>query len=102
MFRGDRLKALRERYQYTHQELADLLQIGFATVYRLEAGRSDPTGELLSRISQLFSVSVDYLLGMSDEQTSHITDLTDDEKALVAYYRQGELLDAIKIIMGKA
>lgn len=96
--RGDRLKQLRELHRYTHDDLAALLQIGYASIYRYEAGKSTPDGELLDRMANLFGVSVDYLLGRIDDPLPG-NELTEKERAILAALRRGEPYEAIKVIV---
>lgn len=99
MLRGDRVKVLRESKGYTHQELADLLNVGYAQIYRFEAGKADPPGDVLSRMSRLFGVTVDFLLGLSDMPISDASDLSEHEKRAIAAWRRGERFEAIKVIV---
>lgn len=98
--RGDRLKTLREQSNYTHSELASVLGLGYAQIYRYEAGKTDPSGEILSRIANVFNVSVDYLLGRTDNPTPDVDFLSDDERKAIVAWRSGHNYEAIKIIVG--
>lgn len=97
--RGDRLKELRERNHYTHEDLASRLDIGYASVYRYEAGKVTPTAEVLARMATLFNVSSDYLLGLSDDPNNNIGDLNDAERSAIAAWRRGDKLQAIEAIV---
>jgi len=102
MFRNDRLKSLRERDGYTHQELASKLDVGFAQIYRWEAGKASPGSEVLGRMAETFKVSVDYLMGLTDDLTPYVKvdNLSDEEKAVVAALRRGDRMEAVQIISG--
>jgi transcriptional regulator with XRE-family HTH domain len=101
MFKGDRLKHLREHRGITHQELAAMLDVGYAQIYRYENNKVDPVGQVLDRMASLFDVSVDYLLGRTDNPTPHIQsdDLTDQEIRAIAAWRQGNIRQAIREIV---
>lgn len=102
MLYGDRLKSLRESRKYTHQELALLLEVGFAQIYRYEAGKNEPTADVLTRIAKLFDVSIDYLVGLTDAPLPPgfaISTLTEKEQGVLAALRRGENYEAIKLIV---
>ncbi len=54
-----------------------------ATINAWEMGISYPNAQSLIMFSRYFKVSVDYLLGMSDNETLDISSLTDKEKRMV-------------------
>jgi transcriptional regulator with XRE-family HTH domain len=92
----NRIKQLRESHGYTHEQLAEHLEIGYASVYRYESGKKVPPGEVLEKMADLFHVSVDYLLG----RTSQIdATLTDSENKVIHALRQGNRLKAIQMII---
>lgn len=59
---GARIAALRRAKGMSQSELAKQLQISPSAVGMYEQGRREPAAEVLVRLSQLFEVSVDYLL----------------------------------------
>ena len=63
---SQRIKELRKENGYTQRELATKLELTNSTVCDWETGRSEPDLETLKKIAQLFSVSTDYLLGLSE------------------------------------
>lgn len=63
----DRLKEARVKAGITQHEIAEALNINRTTYNKYENGASKPTPETLSRIADYFQVSVDYLLGRSDD-----------------------------------
>lgn len=97
MFRSDRFKHLRESRKYTHAELADLLGVGYAQIYRYEAGKSDPQSQMLDKMADLFNVSVDYLLGRSDSPVVD-NDLTKLETEVITAIREGNKIKAIQVL----
>lgn len=100
MFYGKRLKKLRESRGITHQELADLLGVSYAQIYRYEANKTDPSTDVLVKLGQLFGVSVEYLLGMTDDESRHLSqsDLSPNELIIIEALRRGDLKEAIKVI----
>ncbi len=99
MLRGGRLKQLRERSGYTHADLSEMLNIGFSQVYRYESGKADPSSHVLERMAKLFGVSVDYLLGLTDDPIPDQSSLSHKEKQVIAAWRRGERFEAIKMIV---
>lgn len=77
---GTTLKELRQRAGLTQQQLADRLWISKATVSYYEQSLRCPSPEILVKISQVFHVSTDYLLGLEDKkQVLDVTDLPDED-----------------------
>lgn len=63
-----RLKELREAAGYKSQQaLADALGISQSTVGNWESGRRSPKRTTAIRLAKFFGVSVDYLLGLTDQ-----------------------------------
>ncbi len=61
-----RIKELRIENGFTQKGLAKELGTTNSAVCDWEKGRSEPDLEMIKKIALLFSVSVDYLLGLSD------------------------------------
>ena len=64
---GKRLKQARTANGYTLQRSADALDIALRTYQSYESGDRFPSPDVLVSISKLFSVSIDWLLSLSDE-----------------------------------
>ena len=62
---GKILKQLRELHNMTQKELADKVQVTPKAISFYELNQREPSNELLKSFSQIFNVSVDYLLGNS-------------------------------------
>ncbi|MCM1438868.1 MAG: helix-turn-helix domain-containing protein [Roseburia sp.] len=62
-----RLKELRLENGMTQQYLAGLLNIKQQSYIRYEYGTGEPSLETLIRLTEIFGVTSDYLLGISDE-----------------------------------
>ena len=76
---GIRLKALRQSRSLLQDQLAEMLDVGKATVSGYERSTSHPSIEVLIRICKVFNVSSDYMLGLSDTMQSHLGNLTDEQ-----------------------
>ena len=68
-----RLKQLRKTQGYTQQQLADLLGISKSAVSMYESGVREPELALIQRMTGIFSVNVDTLIGTSSEAQEEIT-----------------------------
>ena len=64
----DRLKLLRENKKISNKELADALNVDVATISNYESGRRNPKNETLLQLADFFNVSIDYLLGRTDDE----------------------------------
>ncbi len=91
---ADRIKDLRIQSDLTQQEVADKLNVTKQTVSQYERGLRRPDMESLEAISDVFNVSVDYVLGKSDV-TIQIVNEKDLEilrnkqlRRLLAYYER--------------
>ena len=76
------LKKIREERKLTQQAMADMLQIQRPTYTRYETGEREPDFETVLKISELLSVSTDFLLGKTDIPSSIDAQLSDTEFAL--------------------
>ncbi len=63
---SERLRALRTYHKWTQEDLAKQLNVAVSTVSGYENGSRRPDIETLIRLSELFQVSVDYLIGRSE------------------------------------
>lgn len=59
---GDKLKKLRASKNMKQKELADLLFLKQSSVSDYENNKSIPNGDIISKLTKIFSVSADYLL----------------------------------------
>ena len=73
----ERLKSLRKKCGYTQVSLAETLGVSKGTVAMWETGKRTPDFETLIRLSDLFDVRTDYILGKSNDSSS--AKLSDDD-----------------------
>lgn len=67
---GERLLELRKDAGLTQDELADILNINKHSISSYERDKSEPPDAIKIAIAQYFNVSIDYLLGMTDNPAS--------------------------------
>ena len=96
-----RLSALRKERSLTQQALAEMVELGITQMKRYEAGTSQPTLEVIRRLSQALRVSADELLfgktgrGPDEElrlQFEAISRFDEEEKKVVRSVLEGLLL----------
>ena len=62
-----RIRDLREDRDLKQRELADYLNCSQQVYSNYELGQRDIPSELLIRLSRFYKVSVDYILGLTDD-----------------------------------
>lgn len=90
---SERLKTLRKEARLTQIDVAEKLGVSQPAYASWERGIKKPTQENLVKIAQVLNVSVDYLVGLSEEKTDELDNiellfrmnskgLTDEEKGI--------------------
>ena len=64
---AERLKELRKEKQLTVEQLANNIGSAKSTISRYENGR-EPKGDIIRLLTNYFNVSIDYLMGISDNR----------------------------------
>ena len=84
-----RLLELRNEKGLSQREMAKEMFVSQGTYNNWENGKTQPSIEQLKRLSGLFGVSVDYLIGNTDEYgaVELKCDLSAEEKTLMNKYR---------------
>lgn len=87
-----KLKTLREQNNLTQREFAEKLSVSHGAIGMWETGKRDPDIETLIKMSDFFGVSIDYLIGHTNEPYAVSTPATadeysDEEKRIIAAYR---------------
>jgi len=88
MVRLDRVREAREHSGLTQEEVAR--QLGYKSANAIgnkEQGDRNFSTEDLIKLSSLYHVSVDWLLGMSNREDSYRFDVTAEELNLLRWYR---------------
>jgi transcriptional regulator with XRE-family HTH domain len=65
---GNRLKAARRKAGLRQEQVAEAIDSHPVTISKYERGIQDPSTELLGAMARLYGVSVDWLLGVEEEQ----------------------------------
>ena len=104
MLFSNRLKQLRLRYGYSQAFLAEELSISRMAYTLYESGHREPPLEILIHLAQMYQVSLDYLLGLSD--LSRLPQLSPQESYLfsqlgrLAEKRRDHVLQILQQEMG--
>lgn len=83
----ERLKWLREEKGYSMRQMAIALNLPYTTYVNYEQNKREPSSEILILISKYFGVSIDYLMGRTDQPESSKTELSDHEQEVITAYR---------------
>ena len=84
----DRLIAIRKKHGFSQKYVAISVGVAPSIVSRLESGITTPSRENLSKLADLFNVTVDYLLSRSDEELPISSEaLSIEERKLIQDYR---------------
>lgn len=70
---GNRLKQLRNKKGLSQKELTERLNINRSTYARYETSATQPDYETLERLADFYEVSVDYILGRTDNPSNEQT-----------------------------
>ncbi|MFB0845881.1 helix-turn-helix domain-containing protein [Paenibacillus oleatilyticus] len=64
---GDKIALLREKHALTQEELSSKINISRASLSHYEKNRREPDYETVVKIADFFKVSIDYLLGRTED-----------------------------------
>ena len=65
---GERLLALRKQNGLKQTEAAEALELSISAYCRYEYGQREPTAPVLIRMADLYGVTIDYLVGRTEER----------------------------------
>lgn len=80
---GKKLKELRKNKGLTQAQLGELIGVTKSVVSFYELQERSPSPDVLIKLSQVFHVSTDYLLGLSAKETVDVTGLEDEDVTLI-------------------
>ena len=91
---GERLKKLRANRHLTQDELGEIFDppLAQSTIGTYERGVRQPSLENLITISEYFNVSIDYLLGITDEERTVTTFKEENPQELREFLNQNNIL----------
>lgn len=99
-----KIKELREEKSWTQSELAKKINSTNKNIWAYENNIASPSIDTLIKLSQIFNVSIDYLVGRADDfgnvtvSGQESDRLPNDEQRLIHAYRRLDNLDKVKLI----
>lgn len=101
-----KIAELRKEFKISQVELAEKIGVSQQTISKYEQGLREPDIATLLKLSNIFNVSIDFLLENSKRKFSNNLLITDEEKELLSYYAKlsrpnkrwimGQMIDLIK------
>ena len=87
---AERLRELRNELGISKRELVATLPLNYSTYANYESGFREPNSEVLQTLARHFRVSIDYLLGVSDNRrkADEVAILNDIEHEFINGFRQ--------------
>lgn len=82
---GNKLKKLRLQAGLTQKQLAEKIQVTKSVILYYELQERNPSPEILIKLSGIFHVSTDFLLGLEKRQTLDVSDLDDEDIRLLQH-----------------
>lgn len=73
----NRIKELRLQYKISQKQLSEYLNIDRTSICKYETGKNSPSAEILAKLSDFFGVTIDFLLGRTDDPTPTPTPTTE-------------------------
>ena len=80
---GKKLKELRMQAGLTQAQLGHLIGVTKSVISFYELQERSPSPDVLIKLSQIFHVSTDYLLGLTSKETIDITGLDKEDVAII-------------------
>jgi transcriptional regulator with XRE-family HTH domain len=87
-FRSDRCVELREQLKLTQDDIAGKIGVSKKQVSAWETGSAEPRTDSLIALARLFSVSTDYLLGVTDDPNRGGSEISAEDRRILAIFRQ--------------
>lgn len=80
---GNNLKELRQKYKMTQKELAEKVGVTKSVISYYELQERAPSPEVLIKLSKIFHITTDYLLGIEHKHIIDVSGLQPEELKLV-------------------
>jgi transcriptional regulator with XRE-family HTH domain len=90
--RSDRVQRLQREKELTNRYIANVIGVNENTVSRWVSGKRQPGVLSLNQLAALLEVSIEYLMGITDDPTppsDDIGELSDEERRILMIFRRG-------------
>ncbi len=91
---SDKLRTLRENYNYSQKQVAQILDVSPSLISSYETGERMPSIENLKALAQLYHCTSDFLLGLNCQESPRMIDVSYLNADQISAFRV--LLDSIK------
>ena len=81
---GEKLKSLRIEKKLTQKQVADRIGLATSAISSYESGTRYPSYDILVKMTHIFHVSSDYLLGITNQRNVDVSGLNDNEIELIS------------------
>ena len=88
---GERLKSLRIERNYTQKQIANRIGLAISAVSAYELGTRYPSYDILLKLSRIYNVSTDYLIGKDCSRTLDVSGLSEEQINVVT-----QVIDALR------
>lgn len=96
---ANRLKEVLEDKDMKQKELAELIGINEVSISRYLKGTHEPGSEILEKIADALNVSIDYLLGRTDYNTTPIQEYDPDAIDILTMLERPDMHDLKMLFM---
>lgn len=93
---GTRVKTLRKEMKLTQQALGDKVGLKKSSISEIENGNNAPSNEVLSKMTEVFDVTADYLLGRSEHKNLTMDESSEIKKEMLEMAGKIEKFDSPK------
>lgn len=98
---GDKIKKLRLEHDLRQEDLAKIIKVHRATIGKYETNERFPDKDVLKNLADYFDISVDYLLGRTNNRKEFIEPEEGISSENVKYKTYKEMLNRIIELMDK-
>lgn len=87
---GEKLSKLRKEYNYTQEQLADILGVSRQSISKWESDTAYPETDKLVKLGKLFNCSMDYLLNddITEKESTHQTQNNEIANKIISLFRE--------------
>lgn len=94
---ADRLRDLRQDHDMQQTQLAEMLNLKSSAISKYEKNITQPSIDTLIKLSHIFDVTIDYLVGISDEEKPHAINISPFESNIILRFRKLNYENQIRI-----